>query len=142
MEPLYNRDTITELIPQRHPMIEVDAFCGIDTEGVAHTRLEVRADNLLCEDGRLSVEGLTEHMAQSAAARAGYLAVQRGEEVHLGFIGAVSTLTVGRLPLEGEVLDTAVEVLEQVMNIALIAVRSCVGEEEVASCRMKIYTEE
>ncbi len=142
MKPLYNRDNITELIPQRAPMIEVDDFCGIDAEGVALSRLEVRADNLLVEENHLSVEGLTEHMAQSAAARAGYLAVSKGEEVHLGFIGAVNGLTVGRLPLVGEVLTTSVEVVEEVMNIALIAVKSCVGEEEVASCRMKIYTEE
>lgn len=142
MKPLYDRTQITRLLPQRAPMIEVDEFYGIDASGVAVAALEIRADNILCEGDCLSTEGVAEHMAQSAAARAGYLSLSRGEEIKLGFIGAVSGLSVSRLPRVGEVVTTSVEVLENVMNIALISVVSRIGDEVAATCRMKIYTEE
>lgn len=140
MKPLYDRQTILQLIPQRAPFVEVDEFYGV--EGVcAQCGLTVREDNLLLDGDRLSEAGVLEHMAQSAAARAGYLAVSCGEEVRLGFIGAVNNASFARLPRIGERLTTTVEVLETVMDIALIAVTSCVGDEPVAECRMKIFTE-
>ncbi|MEG0789433.1 MAG: hydroxymyristoyl-ACP dehydratase [Alistipes sp.] len=140
MKPLYNRQTILHLIPQRPPIVEVDEFYGI--EGMrALCGLTVRQDNLLLDDDHLSEVGLLEHMAQSAAARAGYLAISRGEQVRLGFIGSVNNASFGRLPRIGEQITTMVEVLETVMNIALIAVVSRVDDELIAECRMKIFTE-
>lgn len=142
MKALYDKEHITRLIPQREPMVQVDEFFGIGEDGIATAGLTVREENIFCEEGHLSLEGLTEHMAQSAAARAGYEAVQRGEEVRLGFIGAVRGLSVVRLPRCGERLTTSVEVVEQVMGIALISLVCRVGDEEIASCSMKIFTEE
>lgn len=122
-------------------MVEVDDFYGIeDTRALCG--LTVRADNLLLDGDHLSEAGLLEHMAQSAAARAGYLAVSRGEEIRLGFIGSVNSASFERLPRIGEYITTTVEVLETVMNIALITVASRVDNELIAECRMKIFTEQ
>lgn len=140
MKPLYDRQTILQLIPQRPPVVEVDEFYGIE-DAHALCGLTVRQDNLLLEGGQLSASGLLEHMAQSAAARAGYLSVSRGEEVRLGFIGSINNASFARLPRIGEHITTTVEVLETVMNIALIVVASRVDDELIAGCRMKIFTE-
>ena len=140
MNALYDRHNILELIPQRPPIVEVDAFYGIGDAG-AVCGLTVRADNLLVDGGALSEAGLLEHMAQSAAARNGYLAVSRGEEVQLGFIGSVNNASFRRLPRIGERITTTVEMLETVMDIVLIAVTSRVDGEPVAECRMKLFME-
>ncbi|MEG1983118.1 MAG: hydroxymyristoyl-ACP dehydratase [Alistipes sp.] len=140
MKSLYDRQTIQQLIPQRPPIVEIDDFYGIEASQ-ALCGLSVRADNLLVQDDFLSEAGVLEHMAQSAAARAGYIAVSRHEVVRLGFIGSVNNASFVRLPHIGEHITTTVEVLETVMNIALIAVTSRVKGELIAECRMKIFTE-
>lgn len=140
MKPIYDRHTILQLIPQRPPMVEVDDFYGLENQR-ARCGLTVREDNLLLDGEHLSASGVLEHMAQSAAARAGYLAVSGGERVKLGFIGSVNNVSFVRLPRIGEYITTTVEVLETVTSIALIAVESRVGSEPVAACRMKIFTE-
>lgn len=141
MTLLYDHETITQLIPQRWPMLEVDAFYGMD-EGVAVAGLTVREDNILCEGDHLSEEGLTEHMAQSAAARAGYMALQAGEPIRLGYIGSVNQIEYVRLPKVDEEIRTRVRLVEEVMNIALLEIESHIGEERIASCRMKIFLEQ
>lgn len=138
--PLFDRDHITELLPQRDPMVMVDAFYGI-TGGVSLAGLEVCPDNIFLEGECLSAEGLMEHMAQAAAARAGYEARRRGEPVRLGFIGSINGATFGRSPRVGERILTRVVIVEQVMNIDLVEITARIGDEPVASCRMKIFTE-
>lgn len=140
MKPLYDRQNILQLIPQRPPVVEVDALRAVDSTSAVCT-LTVRPDNLFAEGEHLSEAGLLEHMAQSAAARAGYLAVSRGEGVPLGFIGAVDRAEFVRRPRIGERLTTTVEVVETVLNIALVTITTRIGEERIAACRMKIFTE-
>lgn len=140
MKPLYDSGTIAALIPQRPPMMLVDAFYGIE-DGEAVAGLTVGEDNLFCERGSLCAEGVLEHMAQAAAARAGYEALQAGSPVRLGYIGAVNRVRFGRMPAAGESLTTRVRVVEQVMDITLVEIESRVGGEFSASCRMKIFLE-
>lgn len=132
--------SILDLIPQRPPIVMVDEFLGIE-EGVARTRLMVRADNIFVDDGRLSECGLIEHIAQSAAARAGYEFRSRRQEVPIGYIGAVNNFEIGEHPAVGESIVTAVEVVQEVFNITLIKACCRIGEREIASCRMKIFLE-
>jgi putative 3-hydroxymyristoyl/3-hydroxydecanoyl-(acyl carrier protein) dehydratase len=141
VKPLYDRQTILQLIPQRPPIVEVDEFYGIEG-ACAVCGLTVRQDNLLADGDHLSEAGLLEHMAQSAAARAGYLAVSCGEKVRPGYIGAVNNASLMYLPRIGEHITTTVEVLETVMDIALIAVSSRVDNKLIGECRMKIFTEQ
>lgn len=141
MTALFDKESIKELLPQRPPMMMVDAFYGIEAEK-SFAGLRVEEDNIFVECGELCEEGLIEHMAQSAAARAGYLSKLRGGEVKLGFIGSVNGFCAGWRPRTGESILTSVEMVEEVMNIALIEIESRIGEETIARCRMKIYTEQ
>ena len=140
MKALYDHSNIEDLLPQRFPMVQVDSFYGIHDQ-IAYTSLTIRPENIFVEDGFFTEEGLTEHMAQSAAARAGYLAVSNQRPIRLGYIGAVSKAQFSRRPIIGEKLMTEVRIIEEVMQIALIEVVSRIEDQIVASCRMKIFTE-
>ena len=93
---------IVDLIPQRAPIVMVDGFAGIDEEGVSHSRLTVLEENIFVDEGQMSECGLIEHIAQSAAARVGYLFREQDKEVPLGFIGSVNKLEVKQWPQVGE----------------------------------------
>ena len=131
-------DDILNLIPQRPPIVMVDSFFGIE-EDRSYSGLTVTADNIFCEAGKLQETGLIEHIAQSAAARIGYLYTQKGEEVPLGFIGSVDKLKVYSLPEIGMKLFTEITVVQEVFDITLIAAQVKAGEELMAECRMKIF---
>ena len=84
---------IKSLIPQREPILLVDALVGVEGD-MARTQLTVRRDNsFVGDDGLLAEPGLIEHIAQSASAFAGYKAMEcfgtagrlyrRSEEVSL-----------------------------------------------------------
>lgn len=133
--------SIEELIPQRAPIVMVDRLTSIE-EGVSYTELEVRADNLFVERGVLSECGLIEHIAQSAAARIGYLFRMRGEAVPIGYIGSVNQFALGRLPRVGERLTTSIRVLQEVYQVSLVETEVRSGDEVVASSRMKIFLEQ
>lgn len=135
-------DEIVEYIPQRPPIVMADAFYGIGEDGCARSGLTVCEDNIFVEEGALSECGLIEHIAQSAALRAGYMDRSRGEKVRLGYIGAVNDLKVHALTPVGSRLVTTIAVEQAVMNVTLLSARTECGGKPVAECRMKIYMEE
>lgn len=133
--------SITELIPQRSPIVMVDEFLGLEGERVSRSQLLVREKNLFVENGVLDECGLLEHIAQSAAARIGYLFREAGKAVPLGYIGSVNRFQLFARPSVNERIVTSIEILQEVFNIALIEARCCVEERCIATCRMKIYLE-
>lgn len=133
----YKDIPIKELIPQRPPFVMIDKMLSFD-KNVTETQLEIRADNIFCKDGRLMAEGLMENIAQTCAARIGYVSLSKKEAVKIGVIGSVSNYEVFRLPKVGEVIITSVEVIEELLQITLVnAVVKC-GDETLAQATMKI----
>lgn len=133
----YKDIPIKELIPQRPPFVMIDKMLSFD-KNVTETQLEIRADNIFCKDGRLMAEGLMENIAQTCAARIGYVNLSKNEAVKIGVIGSVSNYEVFRLPKVGEVIITSVEVIEELLQITLVnAVVKC-GDETLAQATMKI----
>lgn len=129
--------TLRELIPQRPPFVMIDRLLSCDRV-VTVTELEVRKDNVFVADGRFSAEGMMENMAQTCAARMGYISLMRGEKVKIGVIGAVNSFDIFRMPKVGEKIVTTIEVLEELFQITLAkAVIKC-GEEVLAEAKMKI----
>ena len=133
--------SIEELIPQRAPIVMVDRHTSIE-EGVSYTTLEVREENLFVEQGHMSECGLIEHVAQSAAARIGYLYLQRGERVPIGYIGSVNHFRLERQPNVGEQLTTSIRILQEVFNVTLIEAETATETETVARCKMKIFLQQ
>lgn len=136
--PLLEGDELLELIPQRQPVVMVDRFFGMDETG-SYTGLTVEASNLFCCDGVLDECGVTEHIAQSAAVRVGYLYRCKGEPVPVGFIGSVNKMTYHTLPAVGEELHTVIKVEQEIFDITLISARVEAGGRLIAEGQLKIY---
>lgn len=140
-EPILTGEGLYKLIPQRPPIVMVDSFFEADAEN-ATTGLTILPDNIFCLDGQLQEPGLIEHVAQSAAAFAGYAPYTRGESPKLGFIGEVKKFKIMRLPEVNEQLVTTLKVLGEAAGVTLISAQTNAGEETVATCQMKIFIKE
>lgn len=131
-------EDILKLIPQREPVVMIDCFFGIE-ENVSYSGLTITADLLFCEGGLLQECGIIEHIAQSAAARIGYICRCVGEMVPLGFIGSLDRLTIYFLPQVGMEIRTEIRVEQEIFDITLISAKVMAGERLVADGRMKIF---
>ena len=137
---LYQGEDIKKLIPQRDPIMMVDALVSVDGD-VCETELAVRDNNFFIEDDQLLSEpGLIEHIAQSASAFAGYRCVLKGEPAPVGYIGEVKKFHCYRRPAIGDVLKTTVTMGAEVNGITIITGVTNVNGEVVADTQMKIFT--
>lgn len=129
---------IHELLPQREPFVMVDKLAYFD-EKTTTTSFLVREDNLFVENGRLNACALAENIAQTCAARLGYVnkyILKRG--IQIGFIGAVKDMKVIDTPVVGDVLTTTIHVLEQIMGLTLVTAVIRIGDRVVTTAEMKI----
>ena len=129
---------IHTLLPQQEPFVMVGCLIQIDEKSFA-TETVVKAENIFVDDGRLSDSGLIENIAQTCAARIGFVnkyILKKG--IQIGFIGAVRNLEVVKLPKVGQTITTKVEVVEEVFGMTLAnATVTCEGETLVTT-EMKI----
>lgn len=133
-----NRIPILELIPQRAPFVLVDEFVYED-EQTLYSLFRVPGDHVLVDGGLLSEGGLVENIAQTAAARAGYLCRKEGQPVPLGYIGAVQHLHIYDLPKVGDELRTTIIIKHQVFNSTQVEGTVRLGDKVLGSCEMKIF---
>lgn len=131
-------DSILNLIPQRPPIVMVDEFLGIE-DNVSKSSLTVREENIFVDNDTLSECGLIEHIAQSAAARVGYIFNSLNRPIPIGYIGAVNDFTISAHPKVGDTVYTTIEVIQEVFNITLIRAVCMVNDAEIATCKMKIF---
>lgn len=129
---------IHTLLPQQEPFVMVDRLIQIDEKSFA-TETQVKVENIFVDDGCLSASGLIENIAQTCAARIGFVnkyILQKG--IQIGFIGAVRNLEILSLPQVGQTITTKVEVVEEVFGMTLAkATVTCEGETLVTT-EMKI----
>jgi predicted hotdog family 3-hydroxylacyl-ACP dehydratase len=133
-----HENNITEYIPQRPPIVMIDGLLEVK-DHITRTGLQIAADNLFVEDGKLMPPGLLENMAQTAAARAGYVAQQENTPVLIGFIGAVKDFEVFELPPVGSFIETITEIQSQVFNATMIAGKVLLNGKVMAQCELKIF---
>lgn len=128
---------IMTILPQRPPFVFVDKLVDHDGD-VTVTSYAVREDSLFVEDGVFLSAGLVENMAQSAAARIGYIArFIMHIPVTIGYIGNVRGLKVHRNPAPGEVLETVVTLKEEIFGIVLTDVVIRSAGETIAEASLK-----
>ncbi len=137
-EAIISGDDILNFIPQKPPIVMVDAFFGIQ-ETTSKTGLTVAQENIFCANDILSEYGVIEHIAQSAAVRVGYLFKSKNEEVPLGYIGSINNFIAYRSAQVGETLSTTITIEHEVMGITLISAKVTVNNELIADCKMKIF---
>ena len=128
---------ILKLLPQRRPFVMVDRLRHCDPV-VTTTEFTVTDDCIFNDGGYLSAAGVCENIAQTCAARMGYMSYASGQPVRLGFIGAVNNFGVKRAPAAGETLLTTIEVQQEVFNITLVHATVKCADETVAEADLKI----
>lgn len=124
------------LIPQRPPFVLVDNLLSCDEEVVV-TDFLIPRDHVLVENGFLSEAGLIENIAQTCAARIGWL--NRDKPIPNGVIGAVNNFEHTANPAAGETITTTVTVTASVFEAIIVhAEIHCVGQP-IAQCDMKVF---
>lgn len=133
---------VHELLPQQEPFVMIGTLVKFDMIRTV-TELTIPADNLFVDNGYFSASGLIENIAQTCAARIGYVnkyILLKG--IQLGFIGAIRNLQVNELPKVGDTITTTVDVLEEVFGMTLAnAVVTC-GDKVLVTSEMKIAVRE
>ncbi|NSL90447.1 3-hydroxyacyl-ACP dehydratase [Chitinophaga solisilvae] len=131
-------DDITAYIPQRTPIVMISGILEVDGP-LTRTGLHIAPDNIFVENGVLTPPGLMENIAQTAAARIGYIARQENTPVPLGFIGAVKDLEIFELPPAGQMIETTTVIGSEVFNATMVTGKVMYEGRVMAQCEMKIF---
>ena len=130
------------LLPQQEPFVMVGCLTAFD-EVRTVTETTIAADNIFVDDGRFSASGLIENIAQTCAARIGFVnkyILQKG--IQIGFIGAIRNLEVLGLPRVGDTIVTTVDVLEDIFGMTLAEASISCGGETIVRTQIKIAVKE
>ena len=134
MFPIKN---INDLIPQKFPFVMIDQLDDSD-ETSTRCSFTIRDENIFTVDGAFREAGLIENIAQTAAARVGFIAMMEKKNVPVGFIGAVKNLEINDLPKTGETIVTEIKITNTVFDVTIISGTVCLGDKIIAQCEMKI----
>ncbi|MBC7891268.1 MAG: 3-hydroxyacyl-ACP dehydratase [Sphingobacteriaceae bacterium] len=126
------------LIPQKPPFVMIDRLLDCD-EALTRTDTRVRAENIFVKNGEFREPGLIETIAQTAAARVGWLARLQNQPVPVGYIGAVNDLEIFALPAVGELLETELKIETQIFDVILVSGEIRCRDAVVARCKLKIF---
>ncbi len=132
-------DQLIQFIPQKPPFVFINELREVN-ENKCITTFSFDESNVLCDNGKLSLAGLLENMAQSAGCKMGYEDYIANTKSRRGFIGEVKNFSVCRLPCIGERLTTEIIIEGKVFGaVTLISGKIKVGDEEISSCNMKVF---
>ena len=132
---------IVLFIPQRAPMVMITEIKRVDERGIV-TSLQIERENIFCSGGYFREPGLIENIAQTAAARVGYICEREKKNVPLGFIGAIKKLIIHKIPAAGEEIITNVSIEHEVMNATIISGKVHCKGKLLAECEMNIFLQE
>ena len=134
--PITDLPSVISLIPQRPPMVMVDALLSYTaTTGAAG--LTIAADNLFVQNGQLQEAGVVEHIAQSIALHKGYYYYLQHQPAPMGYIGSITRMSIYALPQVGTTLTTEMSIIQEFMGVTLVQVRTTSDGELIAEGEMK-----
>ena len=133
---------VHELLPQQEPFVMIGSLVHFD-RALTITETKVQADNIFVDENHFSASGLMENIAQTCAARIGYVnKFILKKAIQLGFIGGIRNFEVFELPVVGDVITTRVEVKEEVFGMTLAEATIVCGDKLMAKSEMKIAIKE
>ena len=133
---------VHELLPQQEPFVMIGSLVHFD-RALTITETKVQADNIFVDENHFSASGLMENIAQTCAARIGYVnKFILKKAIQLGFIGGIRNFEVIKLPVVGDVITTRVEVKEEVFGMTLAEATIVCGDKLLAKSEMKIAIKE
>ena len=133
---------IHALLPQQEPFVMIGRLVQFDMVRTV-TETDITSDNIFTEDDLFTTSGLIENIAQTCAARIGYVnkyILDKG--VQIGFIGAISNLKVLDLPKVGQTICTMVDVKEEIFGMTLAEAQVRMEEKLLIKTEMKIAVRE
>ena len=117
------------LLPQQEPFVMIGKMVHFDMQSVV-TSTTISETNIFIENQHMSASGLTENIAQTCAARMGYInkyILKKG--IQIGFIGAIKNLCINELPRIGDKIFTKVQVMEEVFGVILANAEICLEDK-------------
>ena len=109
-------------------------------ETTTRSKLLVKEDNIFVESGVLKEPGLIESIAQTVAAREGYISKLENKPVRLGYIGAINKLVITGFPKINDEMITEIKIEKQFFNVILVTGKIVCNEITIAQCEMKIFS--
>ena len=132
---------IHTLLPQQEPFVMVGRLIHYDDVRTV-TETTLNEDNILMENGLLSVAGLTENIAQTCAARIGYVSLYiLRQKVNAGVIAAITGERILRLPKAGETIRTTLNIQAEVFGMIMADANVCIDDEiivDVKNIKLKV----
>ena len=129
---------IHELLPQQEPFVMTGRLVQLDDVRTV-TETVICGDNIFVEDGCFSASGMIENIAQTCAARIGFVnKYVLKKDVQIGFIGAIRNFEVFDLPRVGQTITTIVDVREEVFGMTLALAQVKRDEQILAETEIKI----
>src|SRR5690606_3928137 len=129
--PISDLDTILRCIPQRHPIVMVDALVHYTEETLVAT-YHVNTQRLFTNT-HLTEPGIIEHMAQSVALHTGFSYYLQKLPAPDGYIESISNLRIERLPKVGEIVHTTIQILQEFAGITLVNIETSIANKIIAS---------
>jgi len=125
------------LIPQKYPIIMIGQLIYSD-ELITRSNFLIAEDNIFVESGEFGEAGLIENIAQTAAARVGFIAKTENKAIPIGFIGAIKNLIIFSRPKVNELIETEIKIVNQIFNATIITGSVTCKSQVLISCEMKI----
>ncbi|HEY9044412.1 MAG TPA: 3-hydroxyacyl-ACP dehydratase [Ohtaekwangia sp.] len=135
---LATKQTITQYIPQRDPIVMIHNLVEVSDEH-AVTQLAIAPDNVFVADGYFAEPGLVENIAQTAAVHVGYQCQQKNIPVPIGYIAAVRDLQIHSLPKQNSTITTSIRIVNQVLELTIAQGRVEQDGQLLCSCEMRIF---
>ena len=141
-EDFLNSIDVHTLLPQQEPFVMVSKLTHYDDAQVK-TNLQVTEDNVFTVNGQFATAGMIENIAQTCAARIGYVnkyILKKG--IQIGVIAAVRDLKVLAHPEAGSVIETTVTVKAEVMGMTLADAKIEENGQVLATSQVKLSVSE
>ena len=138
----YSTVDLHELLPQKEPFVMVSRMDFFSFEKTV-TELDIEQGNLFVEDGVLTSEGLIENVAQTCAARIGFINKYITlEPIRIGYVCAIRDMEVTGLPKVGETVRTEVDLVKDFGTILMVKAESSSKDRKLAECTMTIVLDD
>jgi 3-hydroxymyristoyl/3-hydroxydecanoyl-(acyl carrier protein) dehydratase len=132
----FEKINIKDLIPQQPPFIMVEKLLHCDLK-TTKTSLSIKNDNIFVENNCLSHSGIVENVAQTCAARLGYININ--QPVKIGMIGSINDFEFSSvLPKAGQEITTEISVEAEVGQIILLSVSVLCRKNIITTGKMKV----
>lgn len=129
---------VHELLPQQEPFVMISRLTQFDMLRTV-TETTITENNIFVDNGCFTASGLIENIAQTCAARIGYVnkyILKKG--IQIGFIGAIRNLQIHDLPKVYDTITTTVDVQEEIFGMTLANSTVQLGKNILVTAEMKI----